>query len=695
MSPEQARGKVVDRRCDIWSFGAVLFEMLSGKQAFPGEDVSHTLAAVIMKEPDWNVLPDKLPVPVGRLLRRCLTKDPNQRLQAIGEARIAIEEALSGAAEAAAGLPSQEGSGGVKPTLPPWRRALPWVLAGLLAIAVLAPSIGFLERTPHPTPMHFSIVTNFAGVQAQPSLSPDGRSVAFVSNRDGHYNIYVGLISGGKLVQITNDPNLKSRPAWSPDGSTIAFARLNESGIWDIWQVPALGGTPRRLILNAVDPAWSPDGHSLAYENVSTGTIWVSNASGQNARQLAPPEPGLEDTEPRFSPNGRRIAFAARSGGPYGELGAADLDSGKAHLLTHDGALAVSPAWSPDSRFIYFASSRGGTINIWKMGADGSGLWQVTAGAGDDAELDVSADGKRIVFSTLRENIGLAQLDLQAKPGQSVKPLTTDPARNQFGPTYSPDGNRLAYFTNFKGAENEAIWVADADGLNAVQLVRDERGSAFPAWTPDGKYLVYTSFVPSVGKGEFRSTPISGGVPQTLTEVGWGIADVGRDGRLLFLGTKGQVETFDPADGKTRTLATLPFSSKLLPFPLRWSPDQHSIACVVLPSKENDPNAGLWVDDFKSPPRQVFRGWVLGFARGPGNEIYLLDGKPDLSAVLWKVGWNGQGPARTSASARLLYNLNYEPIPFNLFDVAPDGRRLAMQTQQVLEEHIGMIENIR
>ena len=213
MSPEQARGKVVDRRCDIWSFGAVLFEMLSGKQAFPGEDVSHTLAGVIMKEPDWNVLPDELPAPVGRLLRRCLTKDPKQRLQAIGEARIAIEEAVSGAAGVVAGLPGQEGSGGVKLRLPTWHPALPWVLAGLLAIAVSALSIGFFDRAPQPSVMHFRTVTNFAGVQAQPSLSPDGRSVAFVSNRDGHYNIYVGLISGGSLVQITKRPESKISPS--------------------------------------------------------------------------------------------------------------------------------------------------------------------------------------------------------------------------------------------------------------------------------------------------------------------------------------------------------------------------------------------------------------------------------------------------------------------------------------------------
>src|SRR6516164_2839967 len=126
MSPEQARGKTVDRRCDIWSFGALFFEMLSGKQAFAGEDVSHTLAAVIMKEPDWSVLPDHLPASVARLLRRCLTKDPKLRLQAIGEARIAIEQIIAHpetAQEAVAQPPATQ-----RP-VPLWRRALPWGIA--------------------------------------------------------------------------------------------------------------------------------------------------------------------------------------------------------------------------------------------------------------------------------------------------------------------------------------------------------------------------------------------------------------------------------------------------------------------------------------------------------------------------------------------------------------------------------------
>jgi len=134
--------------------------------------------------------------------------------------------------------------------------------------------------------MHFRAVTNFAGLQSHPALSPDGRSVVFVSNRDGHYNIYISLINGGNLVKLTDDANLKSSPCWSPDGTEVAYARLIDSGVWDIWQVPALGGIPRRMILNATDPAWSHDGRSFAYGNAA-GAISISDPSGQNARELA------------------------------------------------------------------------------------------------------------------------------------------------------------------------------------------------------------------------------------------------------------------------------------------------------------------------------------------------------------------------------------------------------------------------
>ncbi|MGH9739527.1 MAG: LpqB family beta-propeller domain-containing protein [Candidatus Acidiferrales bacterium] len=692
MSPEQAKAKPVDRRADIWAFGCVLYEMLTGKMAFSGETVTDTLAAVIKVEPDWSRLEVGTPLRVRVLLHRCLQKDVKQRLQAIGDARISLDEVLSGAPEPtfAAAAPA--------PALF-WHRVLPWALTGALAIALAAVIAAWKIGAPAPqSDMHFSTVTNFAGVQAQPAISPDGRSVAFVSNSDGHFNIYVGLVRGGNLVQITRDPNVESAPSWSPDGTTLAYARLNHWGTWDVWEVPALGGTSRRVILNAADPTWSPDGHSLAYLNIADGAVWISGVSGENAREVTHPLPGGFDlgTQPRFSPDGTRIAFSARtsSGGPYGELAVADLNSGRTSQLTHDNALALSPAWSADGRYIYFASSRGGTINIWKISATGGKPEQITAGEGDDADLDVSADGKRIVFGTLRQKIGIARLDLQVKPGQdSVKALTSDPARNQFGPAYSPDGAHLAFFSNLKGAEHEEIWVCDSDGANAAPLVQDARVNIFPAWSPDGRSILYDSESATFPYGhECRSVPVSGGAPQTLFKMPQNKVDVGRDGRVLFQGDKGQLEAFDPQDGKTQTVGTLPVAAGEY---AHWSLDGHSVAYMVSPKKDDDPGAGLWVDNFKNPPRQVFRGWVIWFARGPGDELYLLQGKPDLTSVLWKVDWNGQNLTPTSSIVPILYSINYEHTATGVqFDASPDGRYLAFQTDQVLQENIGMIENV-
>ncbi len=697
MSPEQARGKAVDRRADIWAFGCVLYEMLSGAKPFEGDTVTDVLASVIKSEPDWNALPADTPPRLRELIRRCLIKDPKQRLRDIGEARIAIEEAVSGVAPGFSPADAALKGGATAAGTPPLQRAWPWVvglivgaLVGGLAVWKLA-----APATP-PSALHFSTVTNFAGVQARPALSPDGRSVAFVSNSDGHYNLYVGLISGGTLVQITHDTNLKDRPSWSPDGSEIAYAQLNNSGTWDIWEVQALGGTPRRLILNATDPAWSPDGHSLAYENTATGTIWISDSSGQNARALTPAAPPLLDVDPSFSPDGRRVGFVIRPGGPHGELAVVDLDSGKVRQLTHDNALALSPAWSRDGVSIYFASSRGGTMNIWKIPAAGGMPEQVTAGRGDDAQLDVSKDGKIIVFSTFQENVNIIQMDLEAKPGEpKLKLLTSDPARNQLAPAYSPDGNHLAYFTNHEGVEKESIWVANADGSNPVQLVKDNQVNIYPRWTPDSQRLIYHSDpTPSqLNEYDYRSVPVSGGAPEEILKIAMDLyPDVGRDGRLLFQGPAGQIQTLDPKSSKTQTLATLPASVRW--WLLRWSPDGRSVAYIVNPGREDDPNAGLWVDDFKSPPRQVFRGWVVWYARGPENQIYILEGKPDLNGVLWKVGWDGHALARTPASIPLDFSY-WNPAPYTSFDVSPDGLHLAVQMEEVLEAHIGLIENVR
>lgn len=696
MSPEQAKGKSVDRRTDVWAFGCVLYEMLTGKMTFTGETVTDTLAAILKSEPDWSQLPSSTPAHVRVLLRRCLQKDPRQRLRDIGDARVSLEEVL-------AGSPDSYSTAGV--SFPVARRIVPWLTAGLIVGGLIAGLVvwKFAPSSSARTEMHFSAVTNFAGVQEQPALSPDGRSVAFVSDRDGHYNIYVGLTGGGSLVQVTNDANLKGRPAWSPEGTTLAYARLNDSGLWDIWEVPTLGGTPRRVILNATDPAWSPDGHLLAYQSMSDRGLWISGTSGENARRVAAPSGSVlahtislpRDSEPRFSPDGLEIAFSSRSNGPYSELQVVDLASGKVRNLTHDLALVLSPAWSPDGKFVYFASSRGGTMNIWKIPSSGGEPEQITAGQGDDAQLDISADGKKIVFSTWRQNANIARADLEAKPGQAdVRFLTTDPARNQLAPVYSPDGKYIAYFSNLKGAEKESIWISNADGSDPVQLVKDDGINVFPRWESDSRHLVYavTSNPP-----RFSRVSVTGGTPEVvLTNVFDLSFDVGPDGRLLFRNSNDQVETFDLKTQKRQTLGSAPESLKQSP--VRWAPDGHSIIYIVPAKREGDPNAGLWVDDFKNPQRQLFRGWVAPWlARGPKDAIYFLEGKPDLNALLCKVNLDGEGFVQTSTTIPMIHSYWVDPAQNaqDRFDVSPDGRYLAFEKQTVLSANIGMITNVR
>ncbi len=686
MSPEQARGKPIDRRTDLWSFGCVLYELLTGRQAFSGETVSDALASVLTADPDWSRLPTGTPPAIRLLVRRCLQKDAARRLQHIGDARIEIEEFLAAPKEARAAVP----------TAAPRRRAGFWLAAGLIGGVLLAGTAGWLWKLAAPTgpAMRFSAITNFAGVEAHPSLSPDGHSVTFVSNRDGQYDIYVGLLTGGSLVRITNDPNLKTRPRWSPDGSQIAYARLNEAGIWDLWVVPALGGTPRRILTAATDPAWSADGKTLAYANLSTGSIWLCDSNGSNARALTQPEAPsaigsflmLVYRQPAFSRGGREVAFVRKTVGPYGELGVADLPSGRVRYLTNDGANALSPVWSPDDRFIYFSSSRGGTMNIWKIPALGGVPQQITAGQGDDAELDLSADGRRLVFSSFRENINIAEVRLD-EPTAKPRWLTADAARGEFGPAYSPDGKKIAYFTNRKGAEKEIIWVMQSDGSNPVQLVEDESANIFPRWTRDGQGVVFCSFRPGVDL-VVRGFDLVDPRPKAIPLVPWDFpVDTAPDGRLLYVGQDGRPHTFDAKTNQDRPLDVKGGVR------FNFSPDGRRIAYLVPPRQLGDPAAGLWVYNFERPPQQVFRGWVAWYAWAGPDEVFVAEGKPDLKARLWRVPVERGAAVRTTTTLPTIYRYG-QPFPLVQFDVHPDHRRLAVMAFDQLEADIGMIENV-
>jgi len=677
MSPEQARGERVDRRTDIWAFGCVLYEMLSGRRAFDGHSLPDVMAAVVRGEPDWKRLPAATPARVRDVLRLCLRKDASERLRDVGDARLQLEGA--GSDEPALTAAGRERASLVA-------RLIPWaVAAAAVAVAgfALSRSRGPRER---PAPeMRFSAVTNFAGVEAQPSFSPDGRSIAYISNRGGQWDVYVGLVSGGSPVRVTNDGNLEQRPRWSPDGSKLAFGRVNEKGLVDIWVVSALGGNARRIITNARYPAWSPDGRQIAY--ASGGMLWLSDASGANPRAVTRSELPVAHFQPAFSNDGRSLAFLRRRDGPYAELAVVDVATGAVRELTHDRALALSPVWSPDGRFIYFSSSRGGTLNIWKMSVASGEARLITAGVGEDAEIDLAHDGTRLVFSTYRANVNLGDARLQGPSLPALRWLTSDSARGEAYPRYSPDGRHIAYFTTRLGAERESIWVMDEDGGNPTRLTDDERASVMPRWTPDSEKLVYLSRVSGIVlEGELRRIPIIGGASESLGMAPWTAlwGDVAPDGRLLVRVSATAAEIVDARRRERESVADV------LGEP-RWSYDGRQIAYVVRP-EEGDRLAGLWAGR-PGEPRRVLDGWVTWCAWTRAGDLLAVVAKPDIRGDLWRVSPDGQ-KVRVLGGIPLTSRPQNELLAVSRFDVHPDGSRIVFEAFEYFEADISMIENV-
>jgi eukaryotic-like serine/threonine-protein kinase len=669
MSPEQARGERVDRRTDVWAFGCVLYEMLSGRRAFDGNSLPDVMAAVVGGEPDWKRLPSATPARVRDVLRLCLRKDASERLRDVGDARLQLESTGSDEplTTAAGGGPTRLAS------------LIPWAVAAGIA---MARSRGTPERPA--AEMRFSAVTNFAGVEAQPSFSPDGRSIAYISNRGGQWDVYVGLVAGGSPVRVTNDGNLEQRPRWSPDGSKLAFGRVNEKGLVDIWVVPTLGGNARLIITNARYPAWSPDGRQIAYS--SGGTLSLSDASGANPRAVTRSEQPLAHFQPAFSHDGRSLAFLRRRDGPYAELAVVDVATGAVRELTHDRALAQSPAWSLDGRFIYFSSSRGGTLNIWKMSVASGEARLITAGAGEDTELDLARDGTRLVFSTYRANVNLGDARLQGPSLPALRWLTSDSARGEAYPRYSPDGRHIAYFTTKLGAERETIWVMDANGGNPTRLIDDERASVMPRWTPDSETLVYLSRIPGIVlEGELRRIPITGGAPESLGVAPftalWG--DVTPDGRLLVRVSATSAEIVDP---RTRERVPVP---GVMGEP-RWSSDGR-IAYVVRP-EEGDGLAGLWAGR-PGEARRVLEGWVTYCAWTRAGDLFAVAAKPDIRGELWRLSPDGR-KVRVFEGIPLTSRPQNELLAGNRFDVHPDGSRIVFEAFEYFEADISMIENV-
>ncbi|HYB53271.1 MAG TPA: cell wall synthesis protein CwsA, partial [Thermoanaerobaculia bacterium] len=450
MSPEQARGKSADKRADIWAFGAVLYEMLTGRRCFEGETVSDTLAAVLMKEPDWSALPASVSPGVRELLRRCLRRDAKQRLRDIGDARVALEEELapqtsraSGAVSEVSALPAAETT--LRRTSPrPLTMAS--IAVALLAGAVAGWLIGRRSGKPEAPWAEFTQLTDASGVETSPSVSPDGTMFAYTSAVRGSWDIYVQRVGGRTPVLVAGDPAKDEVwPAFSPDGKQIAFSVRGGAG--GIFVVGATGESVRRVTDFGSNPAWSPDGRRIvfcseevlsAYATNTESTLWVVETSGGKPVKL---DVGAAAFQPAWSPSGRRIAFWINVNGQR-DIATAPAAGGRFVMATSDEAVDWAPVWSPDGKFLYFASDRGGSMGIWRIAVDEPtgrprGAPEPVA-AGVDVSMDLphlSGDGNTLVFRSMIQSVNPAAIEFDPATEHAGRVTLLQHSTGQLHPT--------------------------------------------------------------------------------------------------------------------------------------------------------------------------------------------------------------------------------------------------------------------
>ncbi|PYT53678.1 MAG: hypothetical protein DMG43_08405, partial [Acidobacteria bacterium] len=399
MSPEQARGQPVDKRTDIWAFGCVLFEMLTGSAAFARETITDTIVAVVGAEPEWKALPADAPGGIRRLLTRCLQKDARRRLHDIADARIEIEDAMAMPAEPA--------------PVPPRRWFRPALVALSLAIATalvflwaVRARFGRPTAEPSPTDMRVIRLTDLPGLEESPAISPDGRSVAFTAGVSGKRQVFVQLLAGGAPLQITRDTVDHEYPRWSLDSSSILYFSPAVSGTvqGSIWEIPALGGVPRRVVNSVGCADISPTDGRLALFRLAKEGIQLVTAPTEGSRfdVVAEFAPATYYLYPRWSPDGRWIAFQ-RGDNIRFDIFVAPVTGGEPHQLTHDNNMMSGFAWLPDSTGIVYSSSRGGTmpylptLSLWQVTLRDGHVRQLVSGETSYMSPDISKSGAILV----------------------------------------------------------------------------------------------------------------------------------------------------------------------------------------------------------------------------------------------------------------------------------------------------------
>jgi Tol biopolymer transport system component len=556
MSPEQARGLLVDKRTDIWAFGCVLYEMLTGRVTFAGDTASDSMAKIFEREPDWSALPATTPASIRRLLVRCLTKDPKKRLRDIGEARIEID-AIDETAQDATGADAARARAASRAA---W---LPWVAA--IAVSVVAIGTWAAARRSAATEWNplagatFSRVTNWNGTEEHAEISPDGRFVAFLADRAGQLDLWVSQLGTGKFDNLTLDippmltpGNLLRSLGFSGDGSEIWFSPTGNPATHHVL-VPLTGGTPRPFLGPGKSaPSWSPDNARLVYlgPNDPGDPLSLTDRTGADPREIVVRGPGKEKFfrkgvhthNPVWSPDGRWIYFVY---GPdaFGEMDVWRMQpSGEsAEQLTHQGA-PVNYLTVLDSRTLLYVARAEDWSGpwLWALEVERKVTRRVTVGLEQYTSVSASRDGRRVVATVANPNANLWQVPLldrlvEDRDAQAY----TVPTERALAPRFG--GTSLFYLSLSARGPGDGLWRVQNGQPFEVRKGADGVLTEPPAASPDGSRVVVV--VRQQGKRRLAIMSADGTNSRTLAAsieikgtVGQGTADWSPDGAWIVTG---------------------------------------------------------------------------------------------------------------------------------------------------------------
>jgi serine/threonine-protein kinase len=677
MAPEQARGKAVDRRADIWSFGVVLYEMLTGHRLYTGETASDTLASVLKEQPDWKKLPAATPAAIRDLLRRCLTKEPRQRLQAIGDARIAIEQAISNPEPAAAA-----GAVGGRPAIPAWQRVVPWVIA-LVAVTLAGVALWRPAARKENPVARFAVAlpggTAFS-VNVRPSIaiSQDGQQLAFVLNQNGVDRVYVRRVDALEATAVPSTEGA-SHPFFSPDGQWLGFFAGGK-----LQKVRLSGGTPVALAaaIDSRGAVWLPD-DTIVYSPIPISQLWRVSANGGAPQQFSKLQENRRERTHRWPcvlPGGKAVLFTVGTTDSAEFYDDSQIDAivvatgerkkvlegarmvqcvgASGHLIyAREGILFAVPF---DAESL---TTHGKSISLVQ-----NVMGERTTGASNFA---LSSDGTLFYVPGNQgvQERALAWWDSAGKPT-----LLPAPLRTYVEPTLSPDGQRVAVGVT-EGSSTD-IWIYDLKRNTLSRLTFGPNNYA-PIWSADGRRVIYRQDTDD-GKMVLAWKAADGtGDEEVLLRGERRVFpnSVSPDGKWISLDVQDDVQILSdvfllPLDGdrKLQPFVTGPFAEFLSSF----SPD------------------GRWIA-YQSNETGRFEIYVKPFPSGSGRWQVSTEGgeearwSPNGKELFYRIGTRYMAvPVETAATFRSgIPRVVVESGPANLgassgksYSVSPDGKRI-------------------